>query len=710
MSVQLPPKIREDLPYYDKLVKDNGYYQVIQKNIYNIINGDEYECEDSLIGQYVDSLFANLTEEEEAAFSTLNANFVSFWPIFALLNFNATSTDFYPDDQQSKRYNKALNDANAFWDTKSEDIEIAAWTTKLILDEPETMVLVIQSLNGFSEDEEGLAQAQAIYNESIAIMQEYPAVGFDFPLHTLNAVAISGTKNLIVMGKCLSLPNRTVSCLNSLIILHFMPNIGDGIYNFLVEYLGMGTAGPEYVFFHEFGHHVQFGNEIPEFDKFYAARTRYIELLADALAAYYGHHPRGAAFQTKRVLDMTEAAFGVGDCGFTSAGHHGTPNQRARAVQYATDLIDNSRAKGNIMPSAEFIERFQAAYDDIIAPEFPIECPECGPPTNDECEHATLLNGILYEGAIGVVSGSNRYATLDENAETCNDLEVTGPGVWYTIVGNGNNITLDTCRDATDFDTIISVYEGGCDTPMCVASDDDIDPFSGCSSVTWESEDGTPYDILVHGYYLDPVGDFTMKILAGDVDFQCDGSCGTCNVVRPDEAGCSCESCQIAVCIDNPSCCNIGWSPSCVESALAICSCEPPLPPSNDFCEGAEVVSGIGSLSSYTNFATWDFGPFCDTNFPAPSVWYSIVGTGGDITFDTCGLGTNYDSVLYVYSGSCTDLTCVVANDDNPVCSVDGIYSTKSSVTWTSEMGTTYYVLVKGWLFRSGEFELSWTS
>jgi len=145
--------------------------------------------------------------------------------------------------------------------------------------------------------------------------------------------------------------------------------MGDGLTQFLTEYMGFGNAGPEYVLFHEFGHHVQFGNDVPFPNS--PESTRYTELMADALAAYYGHHPRGATFQNKRIIDMMESAYGGGDCEFGAVGHHGTPNQRARAVEFATTLIDESKAKGHILTSLGFIELFNAEFESIIVPDAP---------------------------------------------------------------------------------------------------------------------------------------------------------------------------------------------------------------------------------------------------------------------------------------------------------------------------------------------------
>jgi len=89
-----------------------------------------------------------------------------------------------------------MGDLNKFWDTKSEDIRLVAWSNQLLRDEA-LMVQTIRFLFGMEEED-----AQLTYNLAIETMEAYPAVGFDFPLYTLNAVAANGSPagNLILMG------------------------------------------------------------------------------------------------------------------------------------------------------------------------------------------------------------------------------------------------------------------------------------------------------------------------------------------------------------------------------------------------------------------------------------------------------------------------------------------------------------------------------
>ena len=110
---------------------------------------------------------------------------------------------------------------------------------------------------------------------------------YDNPLWTLNAFAFSGegeTDPFIA-----ALPDKLI--------------MGDGIID-AYDAIGLGDVGIRVIMAHEFGHHVQF--ELGVFDTGPtdpAEATRRTELMADAMAAYYGTHKKGLALNKKRVAD-----------------------------------------------------------------------------------------------------------------------------------------------------------------------------------------------------------------------------------------------------------------------------------------------------------------------------------------------------------------------------------------------------------------------
>lgn len=95
--------------------------------------------------------------------------------------------------------------------------------------------------------------------------------------------------------------------------------------------------------------------------------------------------------------------------------------------------------------------------------------------------------------------------------------------------------------------------------------------------------------------------------------------------------------------------------------------------------------------------------PTCGTTLgSAPGRWYSIVGNGLNIKITTCA-AVGFDTKLGVFSGTCANLVCVAGNDD-ATCSFGNI---RSTVSFLSQLGTTYYVYVTGFGTSAGAFELS---
>ena len=86
------------------------------------------------------------------------------------------------------------------------------------------------------------------------------------------------------------------------------------------------------------------------------------------MATYFATHSRGLALNAKRVVQAQQAFYDVGDCQFTSPGHHGTPLQRDRAAQWGVDLADSARKQGHVLPSLTVAQLFDAALPGLVAP------------------------------------------------------------------------------------------------------------------------------------------------------------------------------------------------------------------------------------------------------------------------------------------------------------------------------------------------------
>lgn len=128
-------------------------------------------------------------------------------------------------------------------------------------------------------------------------------------------------------------------------------------------------------------------------------------------------------------------------------------------------------------------------------------------PENDLCDSAMSLAMLdLEDGGPVKIPGSTKAASFDD-APLCGTGN-TGPGTWYTMMGDGSIMTVDTCE--ANFDTKLSIYAGSsCAALTCVEGNDDS--CARGSSVTFPTLQGENYWFLVHGFGVD-VGDYTLSI------------------------------------------------------------------------------------------------------------------------------------------------------------------------------------------------------
>jgi subtilisin-like proprotein convertase family protein len=135
---------------------------------------------------------------------------------------------------------------------------------------------------------------------------------------------------------------------------------------------------------------------------------------------------------------------------------------------------------------------------------------EC-PPANDDCANAEAIGcGVTVAGST-INSNDDSAAAGD-----CQGIAITSPGVWYTFIGTGEQVTLTTC--ASGVDSKISVYAGACGALACVAANDDDPACTGfASTVTFTSQAAVQYFVLVSEFGAG-VG----------IDFELVMTCTTC--------------------------------------------------------------------------------------------------------------------------------------------------------------------------------------
>ena len=134
-----------------------------------------------------------------------------------------------------------------------------------------------------------------------------------------------------------------------------------------------------------------------------------------------------------------------------------------------------------------------------------------------------------------------------------------------------------------------------------------------------------------------------------------------------------------------------GCTNSCMTTITVVNTC-------NDLC-GNAIAVGCNSVTNGSTVGTNpDAVPTCGTPLnTAGGVWFTVVGTGGNITASLCG--SPYDSKIGVFTTpDCAAFTCVAG--DNNFCGDDG------QVTFLSTLSQTYHILVTGFGTATGAFTL----
>jgi VCBS repeat-containing protein len=123
--------------------------------------------------------------------------------------------------------------------------------------------------------------------------------------------------------------------------------------------------------------------------------------------------------------------------------------------------------------------------------------------------------------------------------------------------------------------------------------------------------------------------------------------------------------------------------------------------PANDNFNAATVVAG-GTVTGGNLAATREGGEPEGASDPVNSVWWNwAAAASGEVSIDT--VGSDFDTLLAVYSGDVIDnLTLVAANDD-----FDFPNSLASKVTFNAVAGTSYRISIDGYLNETGNIVLN---
>ena len=389
------------------------------------------------------------------------------------------------------------------------------------------------------------------------------------------------------------------------------------------------------------------------------------------------------------------------------------------------------------------------------------------PLANDDCSGAIVLGfGQVYsESTARATSQGDPYVYYGSLTK----------GVWFSITPEvSDKVTISTC--GSDFDTILEVYSGSCDSlvPVTIGFGHNDQPpcDRGRATAIFSATANTAYLIVVGGFNgitgnlniaasLPPPtnSDFngalplianrtsTVNTTYGLSTNQVTPDCGSnfakgvwFTFVAPTSAEVTLDTCgsDFPTVLEvytgdypslQPVACNAGNGPACEtnrasvsflgtkgtryailaggqDSAtgnLSIVAHVPP--PPNAICSGAiPLTNGLTfAMNSTSALSPGDSLPLCRTNF-GHALWFSYQPpVDGPVSISTCG--SDFDTVLQVYSGACGALAPLACNDDaGPVCPTN-----QASVSFIASAQTKYLILVGGYGAAAGGLSITAT-
>lgn len=241
---------------------------------------------------------------------------------------------------------------------------------------------------------------------------------------------------------------------------------------------------------------------------------------------------------------------------------------------------------------------------------------------NDDCANAIAITTFPYS----FLQADGAEAANDGTIGTC--LNGMNDGLWFSVVGDGNNIMITVTPEDDLYDLQIGIFSGSCSGLECVGTVDDT--YEG------ESESYTIGNTEVGVVYYINVGDNSPIIDGPEANFT-----------------------------------------------IEVDSAEMPV---NDNCAGAiEITSFPYSNEQTDGFAASSdgFETTCQDWEINDGLWYTFTGDGTSVLV-TVTTGEEYDPAVGVYSGSCEGLECVGAVDD--------VSSGEESILVETEEGTVYYI------------------
>jgi hypothetical protein len=250
------------------------------------------------------------------------------------------------DGEYTTTLQRSFRNLQRFWDIDGSEIELVPAHGDSLLQSART-ARVLEVLLGLTPAEAAEAAA------AIATIMNQPQYDYgDHPIFTFNAFAFT-TLGEEIPG--VGVPSDKIA-------------MGDGMLEGF-RAVGLGDVAPNAILGHEYGHHIQFDRELFEWPLPGPEESRHAELMADSFGAYHASHRRGSDLNWRRTRQLLKTFYNLGDCLFDNPAHHGTPNQRMRAADWANETADRARPPYRVLPTLTFARLFDRKLPDLVAPD-----------------------------------------------------------------------------------------------------------------------------------------------------------------------------------------------------------------------------------------------------------------------------------------------------------------------------------------------------
>jgi len=325
---------------------------------------------------------------------------------------NSHHDEYFVNTHQTSELQRRHDDAISFW--TEADIDNTLNTQDVLLlsmhghDLQDDSKLIPTILRIFDFDD--MSDVTAFAAEVKTLIEALPS-GYDNPILTMNAVATRSTYQRGSYGGHDD-PNRRIK--DSVIL-------GDGVLQYLLE-SGLDSSGIDFVYAHEFGHHLQFQMEDAVLGTNVNYDDRKRELMADALGGYFLTHDMGGDMTSHEIGIFNQVAYGTGDCKMDSEDHHGTPKQRQCAAIWGASKANKAAAGGNgnvpVLDPEDFVRSFNDEYEGILR----LKAGQC----------TLLLEEMNYYG--GTALSPSDYSAQEEYEDEDDDIK------WVTSMSEPTSI------------------------------------------------------------------------------------------------------------------------------------------------------------------------------------------------------------------------------------------------------------------------------